>query len=70
MYLDIPYALPHEELNQLRRIIRAYTRQIDALSLEPMLLRRKIKKKISGQHPRPGIFAHSRRPNIFHNHRN
>ena len=33
----IPYALPHEELNQFRRIIRAYARQIDALSLAPIL---------------------------------
>jgi hypothetical protein len=26
---EIPYALPHEEVNQFRRITRAYARQID-----------------------------------------
>jgi hypothetical protein len=38
---EIPYALPHEEVNQFRRITRAYARQIDALSLAPILPRRK-----------------------------
>ena len=41
LYLDIPYALPHEELNQFRRITRAYDLQIGALSLAPILPRRK-----------------------------
>jgi hypothetical protein len=41
LYPDIPYALPHEELNQFRRITRAYARQIGALSLAPILPRRK-----------------------------
>jgi hypothetical protein len=40
MYLDIPYALPHAELNQFRRITRAYARQIGVLSLAPILPRR------------------------------
>jgi hypothetical protein len=33
---EIPYALPHEEVNQSRRITRAYARQIGALSLAPI----------------------------------
>jgi hypothetical protein len=41
MFPDIPYALPHEELNQFRRITRAYARQIGALPLAPLLPRRK-----------------------------
>jgi hypothetical protein len=41
MFLDIPYALPHEELNQFRRITRAYPRQISVLPLAPLLPRRK-----------------------------
>jgi hypothetical protein len=41
MYLDIPYALPHKELNQFRIITRAYSRQISSLSLAPILPRRK-----------------------------
>jgi hypothetical protein len=40
LFPDIPYALPHEELNQFRRITRAYTRQIGALSLALILPRR------------------------------
>jgi hypothetical protein len=41
LYFDIPYALPHEELNQFRRITRAYARQIGAVTLGPLLPRRK-----------------------------
>jgi hypothetical protein len=37
----IPYALPHEEVNQFKRITRAYTQQIGALSLAPILPQRK-----------------------------
>jgi hypothetical protein len=40
LFPDIPYALPHEELNKFRRITRAYTRQIGALSLALILPRR------------------------------
>jgi hypothetical protein len=41
----IPYALPHEELNQFRRITRAYARQINVLSLALILPRRQKKSK-------------------------
>ena len=41
VFPDIPYALPHEELNQFRRITRAYTRQIGVFPLAPLLPRRK-----------------------------
>jgi hypothetical protein len=34
---EIPYVLPHEEENQLRRITRAYAQQIGAFSLAPIL---------------------------------
>ena len=37
LYPEIPYALPHEELNQFRRITREYTRHIDVLSLALIL---------------------------------
>jgi hypothetical protein len=40
LFPDIPYALPHEELNQFRRITRAYARQIGVLSLALILPRR------------------------------
>jgi len=41
LHPEIPYALPHEEVNQFRRITRAYARQIDALPFTPILPRRK-----------------------------
>jgi hypothetical protein len=41
LFPEIPYALPHEELNQFRRITRAYARQIRVLPLAPLLPRRK-----------------------------
>jgi hypothetical protein len=41
LFPEIPYALPHEELNQFRRITRAYARQIRALPLALLLPRRK-----------------------------
>jgi hypothetical protein len=37
----IPDALHHEEVNQFRRIIRAYARKISVLSLNPILPQRK-----------------------------
>jgi hypothetical protein len=37
----ILYAIPHEKVNQFKRITRAYARQIGALSLSPILPRRK-----------------------------
>jgi hypothetical protein len=41
LFPEIPYALPHEELNQFRRITRAYARQIGALPLDLLLPHRK-----------------------------
>jgi hypothetical protein len=41
LFPGIPYALPHEELNQFRRITRAYAQQIGALPLAPLLPQRK-----------------------------
>jgi hypothetical protein len=41
LFSDIPYTLPHEELNQFRRITRAYARQIDVFPLALLLPRRK-----------------------------
>jgi hypothetical protein len=39
--LEIPYDLPHKELNQFRRITRDYAQQIRALPLSPLLPHRK-----------------------------
>jgi hypothetical protein len=55
---EIPYALPHEEVNQFRRITRAYTRQIGALSLAPILPRRKQKSRPVVSTPEE-VFIHS-----------
>jgi hypothetical protein len=41
LFPDIPYALPHGKLNQFIKITRAYARQIDTLSLAPILPKRK-----------------------------
>jgi hypothetical protein len=38
---EIPYALPHEDLNQFRIITRAYAQQIGSFPLSPLLPRRK-----------------------------
>jgi hypothetical protein len=38
---EIPYALPHEEVNQFRRITRAYTWQIETFPFTPILPQRK-----------------------------
>ena len=37
MYPEIPYILPHEELNNLKIITRDYSQQIGALHLYPLL---------------------------------
>jgi hypothetical protein len=37
LFPEIPYALPHEELNEFRRIKRAYARQIIALPLASLI---------------------------------
>jgi hypothetical protein len=42
---EIPYALPHEEVNQFRRIKRAYTRQISVLSSAPIPPQRKQQRR-------------------------
>jgi hypothetical protein len=55
---EIPYALPHEEVNQFRRITRAYTRQIDALSLTPILHQRKQQRRSVVSTP-DEVFVHS-----------
>jgi hypothetical protein len=39
---EIPYTLPHEELNQFKIITRAYARQIGALPLAMLLPHRKL----------------------------
>ena len=54
----IPYALPHKEVNQFRRITRAYTRQIDAFSLAPILPRRKQQSRPVVSTP-DEVFVHS-----------
>jgi hypothetical protein len=41
IFPDIPYALPHEELNQFRRITRAYAQQNGVFPLALLLPRRK-----------------------------
>jgi hypothetical protein len=37
LYPEIPYALPHEELNNFRRKTREYTWKIRGLPLAPLL---------------------------------
>jgi hypothetical protein len=41
LFPEIPYALPHEDLNQFRRITRYYSCQIRALPLASLLPHRK-----------------------------
>jgi hypothetical protein len=55
---EIPYALPHEEVNQFRRITRAYARQISALSLTPILPWRKQQSRPVVNTP-DEVFVHS-----------
>ena len=43
---EIPYTFPHEEVNQFRRITRAYTRHIGAFSLALILHRRKKQSRL------------------------
>jgi hypothetical protein len=43
---EVPYALPCKEVNQFRRITRAYARQTSALSLTPILPRRKQQSRL------------------------
>jgi hypothetical protein len=37
IFPDIPYTLPHKELNQFRIITRDYAQQISAFPLAPLL---------------------------------
>jgi hypothetical protein len=37
LHPEIPYALPHEEVNQFRRITRAYAQKIGAFPFTPIL---------------------------------
>jgi hypothetical protein len=55
---EIPYALPHEEVNQFRRITRAYGQQISALSLAPILPQRKQQSRPVVSTP-DKVFVHS-----------
>jgi hypothetical protein len=41
LFPEIPYSFPHEELNQFKRITRAYAQKIGALHLALLLPRRK-----------------------------
>jgi hypothetical protein len=41
LLLEMPYALPHEDLNQFKRITRSYARKIGALPFALLLPRRK-----------------------------
>jgi hypothetical protein len=45
IFPKIPYSLPHKELNQFRRITRAYAQKIRALPLSLSLPRRKQVRK-------------------------
>jgi hypothetical protein len=58
LFPDIPYALPHEELNQFRRITRAYARQIGVLPLAPLLPRRKQIRRPVVESP-DQVFVHT-----------
>jgi hypothetical protein len=58
LHPEIPYALPHEEVNQFRRITRAYARQIDAFPFTPILPRRKQQSRLVVSTP-DKVFVHS-----------
>jgi hypothetical protein len=46
LHPEIPYALPHEELNQFRRITKAYSQQINTFPFTPILPRRKQQRRL------------------------
>jgi hypothetical protein len=58
LHPEIPYALPHEEVNQFRRITRAYARQIDTFPFTPILPRRKQQGRPVVSTP-DKVFVHS-----------
>jgi hypothetical protein len=41
LHPEIPYTLPHEEVNQFRRITRAYAQKISTFPFTPILPQRK-----------------------------
>jgi hypothetical protein len=57
IFPKIPYALPHEELNQFRRITRAYARQIKSSPLASLLSSRKQVSKPVVETPNQ-VFVH------------
>jgi len=58
LYPEIPYSLPHKELNNFKRITRAYTRQIGSLPLALLLCQRKqIIRPIFDTHDE--VFVHA-----------
>jgi len=58
LFPDIPYALPHEELNQFKRITRAYAKQIGAFPLAPLLPQIKQIGRLVVESPKP-VFVHT-----------
>jgi hypothetical protein len=60
MYLhpEIPYVIPHEEINVFRRITRAYAGYIKAFPLAPFLPLKKVNPKTSCRHPRSHFCPH------------
>jgi hypothetical protein len=57
LFHDIPYALPHKELNQFKRITRAYAQNIGVLPLAPLLPRRKKISRLVVKSP-DHVFLH------------
>ena len=57
LFPEIPYTLPHEELNEFRRINRAYAQQIGVLHLSPLLPRRKKVRRLVVDTP-DQVFVH------------
>jgi hypothetical protein len=58
LFPEIPYALPHKELDQFKRITRAYARQIGSLPLAPLLPHRKqVNMPVVDNHDQ--VFVHT-----------
>jgi hypothetical protein len=58
LFPEVPYALPHKELNHFIRITRTYTRQIGSLPLAPLLPRRKQVSRLVVDTP-DQVFVHT-----------
>jgi hypothetical protein len=58
LHPKIPYTLPHEEVNQFRRITRAYARQIRVFPFTPILPQRKQQGRLVFSTP-DEVFIHS-----------